>query len=519
VVISEVFGGNSATGFRNQDFVELHNRSAQPQLLTGMSLQYGSATGTAAWQVLPLTGTIPAGGSYLVGLASTTGGTSIPTPDQVGSLNLSATAGKVALVWTSVPLTGACALSTGTLDAVGYGTTNCSELRPAPAASSTAGVVRRDLGCTDTNDNGADFTAVATEPRNSSAAPSFCTCTQPALAAPAGGAPAAGGAGVVQLTSPREPVRPSLRWSALPDDAICAMQRDLSRATIPAGMTRKDFLEKMITHVVLHEVGHTLGLRHNFKGSLEASSVMDYTTNEDAVLLAVPGTYDVAALKVLYGLSATEPTQAFCTDESTVVDAQCDRFDTSNNPLTLDIAPRFKKVMRSFLASGTEPTLGEIFRVTRYVRGPASEAQRLEAFNALLSEVAPPLRADVLALSANARAWADVYNAALLLNLFAPNPQRDAIQVDPSVQDPAFRARVIEVAKNSLLSSDGNRSLPTMRAMVDVLKALQHQDALVALNSARAALVSARASWPVDMQPLNDDLVRRIDAACSPYFR
>ncbi|MDP2272702.1 MAG: zinc-dependent metalloprotease [Archangium sp.] len=514
VVISHVYGGNSATGFRNQDFVELHNRTNDPQSVTGMSLQYGSSSGTSAWQVVQLTGVIAPGGSYLVGFATTTGGTPIPTPDQTSGINLSASAGKLALTLGGTPLTGACPIST-VIDAVGYGTTNCSELRPASAGSTTAGLVRRDLGCTDTQDNSLDFASSAVEPRNTSAAPAFCSCTAPALIVTA-----PSGDGGVQLIAPNQAVSPTLRWSALPDESICAMRTDFSKAIIPAGMTRKEFLEKVLTHTVLHEIGHTLGLRHNFKGSLEGSSVMDYTRDEDAALMVVPGSYDVAAVKFLYGQTTTAPSQAFCTDDSTLVDAQCDRFDSTSNPLTLDRAPRFRAQVRHSLATGQDLTLPDVFALTRYVRAPVSEAQRLEAFNALVSEVAPPLRADVLALGPHARAIADIYNALFLTNLFLdPAARRDEIGVNPYLEDPAFRARVIEVAKNSLLSSDNQRSFETMRLMVDVLKAMQHADALAALNSARASLVATRPNWPASVQPLADDLIRRIDVACSPYFQ
>ena len=66
VVISEVFGGNSATNLYNQDFVELHNVSDESIDLTGKSVQYRSATGAAnPSSVVPLSGKVPAGGYYL----------------------------------------------------------------------------------------------------------------------------------------------------------------------------------------------------------------------------------------------------------------------------------------------------------------------------------------------------------------------------------------------------------------------------------------------------------------------
>ena len=104
VVISQVYGGggNSGATYKN-DFIELHNKSSSPVGSAGWSVQYASATSTGTWSgVTALSGTIPAGGYYLVQETAGTGGTtSLPTPDATGSIALSATAGKVALVSSS----------------------------------------------------------------------------------------------------------------------------------------------------------------------------------------------------------------------------------------------------------------------------------------------------------------------------------------------------------------------------------------------------------------------------------
>lgn len=161
-----------------------------------------------------------------------------------------------------------------------------------------------------------------------------------------------------------------------------------------------------------------------------------------------------------------------------------------------------------------------MFLITRYVRGPSNEAQRLEAFNALLGDVAPPLRADVIALGPNAAAYADFFNALLLSNLFVdPAERRDEIQVAPLLNDPAFRARAVQVAKDSLMGSDGYRTWGTMYVMVDVLKAMQQGDAMVALTQARSYFATNRNNFPVASQPYVDEMVRRIDVATTPYFR
>lgn len=511
VVISQVFGGNSATGFRNQDFIELHNRSVLPVSLTGWSVQYGSSTGTSTWQVIPLNGSIPGGGYYLVGLATTDGGVALPTADVTSGINIAASNGKVALSRTTTALTGACALTTDVVDVVGYGTTNCSEGTAAPAPSTSQSIARRDeVACLDSNVNGSDFVRGTIAPRNTTSAVIGCACDPNAPLAPTFfNVPIWNGP--TQLAA-----KPSLRWSAMPETSLCSMERH--DAVIPAGMSRKDYLEKYLTHVVLHEVGHTLGLRHNFKGSTARVSVMDYNADVDAVLLDAPAAYDVAAVRYLYGLDAQLPTQPFCTDEDTTVDATCDRFDVGSAPLSTDIAPRFQAAARRAF-TGQPMDARAVYAVTRYVRAAPTEVQRLEAFNILVGDTAPPMKAEVIALDTYANRYADYFNAVFLLNLFKETREyRDEIAVNPPMFDPAFSARVVTVARESLLSSDNQRSFETMRMMVDVLKAMQTADAYVALTTARSYFSTNRNSWPTTVHPYVDDLIRRIDVATSPYF-
>src|SRR6185436_17072748 len=105
VVISQVYGGggNSGSTYKN-DFIELHNRGTAAVNLAGWSVQYASAAGVT-WSVTALSGSIAAGGYYLVQEAQGTGGTTnLPAHDATGTTAMSATAAKVALVNTTTPL-------------------------------------------------------------------------------------------------------------------------------------------------------------------------------------------------------------------------------------------------------------------------------------------------------------------------------------------------------------------------------------------------------------------------------
>ncbi len=175
VVISQVYGGggNSGATYKN-DFIELHNISSSPVDVSTWSVQYSSSTGTGNWFTTSLTGSIPAGGYYLVQESAGTGGsTALPTPQVTGTIAMSATAGKVALLSNQVALAGAMPASSAIVDLVGYGTgTNFFEgSAVAPTLTNTTADARKDSGSTDTDQNAADFASGAPAPRNSATPP------------------------------------------------------------------------------------------------------------------------------------------------------------------------------------------------------------------------------------------------------------------------------------------------------------------------------------------------------------
>ncbi len=169
LVISEVYGGggNSGAALKN-DFIELQNVGGPAAGLTGFSVQYAPAS-ASSWQVTTLSGSAPTGGHFLIGEASggATGG-DLPAPDNTGTINMSASAGTVALVHSTSALTchtaADCAADPSIVDLVGYGpTATVREGNPAPAASNTLSVQRATSGA-DTDDNSADFAAAAPTP-------------------------------------------------------------------------------------------------------------------------------------------------------------------------------------------------------------------------------------------------------------------------------------------------------------------------------------------------------------------
>ncbi|WP_075618337.1 DUF4350 domain-containing protein [Paenisporosarcina indica] len=182
VVISQVYGGggNGGAPYKN-DFIELYNPTENDVSLEGWSVQYGSATG-AFTQVTPLAGTIKGHSFYLVQEAAGTGDVpALPDPDASGGITMAAGAGKVVLVKSTSPISSVD--NADVVDFVGFGSTATSfeGTGPTPTPSATksvqripySGILPAKVGEKgqgngwDTNDNKADFVAVAPFPHNS----------------------------------------------------------------------------------------------------------------------------------------------------------------------------------------------------------------------------------------------------------------------------------------------------------------------------------------------------------------
>ncbi len=187
VRISQVYGGggNSALSTYDHDFVEIFNAGTSVADISNWSIQYASAAGPVApgdWAVasIPAATTIAAGKYFLVELATGgANGIALPTPDLINTtINISNTAGKVALVNNSTPLNGTTACSgASVIDVIGYGAAaTCFETAFAVTAGidNTMSQLRGSNGCDETNNNSNDFSIGAVNPRNSASAANAC---------------------------------------------------------------------------------------------------------------------------------------------------------------------------------------------------------------------------------------------------------------------------------------------------------------------------------------------------------
>ena len=201
VVISQVYGGGGNGGATyTHDFIEIFNRGTVAQSLNGWSIQYASNTGPAVapnnfWitTVLPNFNLQP-GQYFLIQQASQAAvGIALPTPDASGigttttdsngtsplpnGIAMSGSGAKVILVNVVTPQTGTNPTGTQIVDKVGYGTTANGFEGTGPtgtALSSILSAQRLSSGCTDANNNPADFATATPAPRNSATTLNVC---------------------------------------------------------------------------------------------------------------------------------------------------------------------------------------------------------------------------------------------------------------------------------------------------------------------------------------------------------
>jgi hypothetical protein len=192
LVVSQLYGGGNNSGASYQhDFIEIFNRgtSTVDFSVTPYSVQYASAGANFGASKTDLTiGTIAPRHYFLIQEAGgITNGIALPAPDATGTIAMGNTSGKVALIAGTSSLPAAiCPGDDGTApfnpnnatiaDFAGYGSVVCYEgAGPAPAPSNTTADFRKAGGCTDTNDNAADFFVFAPNPRNSNSPVNNCS--------------------------------------------------------------------------------------------------------------------------------------------------------------------------------------------------------------------------------------------------------------------------------------------------------------------------------------------------------
>lgn len=345
-----------------------------------------------------------------------------------------------------------------------------------------------------------------------------------------------------KLKDARKPLR--MAWSGFREEPLCelalpplregaqARHQKLSKAAAQeALLTKKQKVEQYLTHVIAHEVGHTLGLRHNFAGSLvfdgnpaspRSSSVMEYVYDPDAIYLDKPASYDVKAVRYLYGLSSSLPNEPFCTDPDTRVNPYCNPYDRYSDPLGFFYGPTHQLVQELLLYELLPfPALEAAFDyyanlTLQWVRAGVPADQEF-AYDVAIGQVRPPLAVPPDAGPLYGAVADDLARRILSRLYLDPVSERGSFTATPG-EDSAITPAVLADIQGILLNVDGIRGFKSRRTMVDILKSMQSLPAYLALRQARDTLTDSLGTLSGAERAQAEDLLARIQAALSPYY-
>lgn len=170
--------------------------------------------------------------------------------------------------------------------------------------------------------------------------------------------PTQAGRSTEQVTEQLRESLSSMSFAGMPSKLNCFHDLEMI-ASLAARRSPEVFAKELLKQVLFHEVGHAMGLDHNFKGSLSyhpdtkgspfSDSIMDYNQYqiEDSAFDSLEAStgplleYDRQIISALYNeardIAATDPVLPVCNDAETDdqdggVDPLCIRYDAGNDP-------------------------------------------------------------------------------------------------------------------------------------------------------------------------------------------
>jgi hypothetical protein len=275
------------------------------------------------------------------------------------------------------------------------------------------------------------------------------------------------------------------------------------------------FSTQLMKQTLFHEVGHALGLAHNFKGSLTfdrskpdsmfSSSIMDYNDYEieraaftgdsaEGPLLE----YDRQALSAIYNqmkdVKASSPKMAVCadseadTEDSGAVDPLCIRYDIENDP-TLSVTTALKRVQEA--AIDHDVSLVEALKNAKattlsaeVIQGVQSKDQLIQALGSVRSSLMGVMR--FYYLSGKASVSKTVRTNIKSLYVF-----EDGV-LPEGLSELAMRTRAIQGVKATLEMKDLSEAVKKQVAQIadETVSDLMKSPLLSGLGQAASASIS-----------------------------
>jgi len=313
-----------------------------------------------------------------------------------------------------------------------------------------------------------------------------------------------------------------------PEGAQTAPIGDASEAHLPYpsdSTTVTEFSQNVVRAVVLHEVGHTLGLRHNFiaskstsdGGRIQSASIMDYNDLVVDASFDRPGDADKALLAAGYLGAAVPADFAFCTDENAEAGMpDCQPFDHASEPIdglrvrqetNLLVALRLLQIGNAEAALEVlNAALETVADTMNYVVAPTESAS--EFLN-------DPLLAD-----RQSKAWASIQASHKMLDL--PYPAELQAQysqlltqflvekITAKSAGSAVFDRLVESLVETAFDAHGTQEIQTRLLSVDGLRKLQDLRARRALRDLQSRLLLPVAQRSLKEAEADDEVARAI---------